>query len=407
MEIGKGKMENVNPASRVPFSVFHLPFALFLAISWTWCIGMFLPVLLVRDLGFWGWVVFALPNILGAAAMGWVLPTLDASRRLVQHHREACVWFSIITIAFHVFFVGWMIQQLIGPAAVALAALVAALTWALSLWRTDGDRWGAAVIFLISCILALVLLVQGRLSLPSPARLPPGAAVGLAALIPVCCLGFFLCPYLDLTFHRARQQTSPVGGRWAFGLGFGLFFLLMILFTLGYALPLAAGITGLLALGVGLHMAIQSGFTIAVHLREILEPPTRQPHQLGALALAILAAALLAGLTRTGNGAWFGLGRPEVIYRAFMGFYGLVFPAYVWICMRAAPQEPGPMHRRHLAFLLAVLLACPLFALGFLGRQWLWLFPGVAIVLAAPYAPGLRPTPQPSTAPSVREPSSN
>src|SRR5690242_7362807 len=45
----------------------------YLACSWTWCISMFLPVLLVRDYGVWGFVVFAVPNVIGAGAMGWVL----------------------------------------------------------------------------------------------------------------------------------------------------------------------------------------------------------------------------------------------------------------------------------------------------------------------------------------------
>ena len=39
--------------------------AFFLACSWTWCVGMFLPVLLVRNWGIWGWVVFAVPNVIG------------------------------------------------------------------------------------------------------------------------------------------------------------------------------------------------------------------------------------------------------------------------------------------------------------------------------------------------------
>src|SRR4051812_22981962 len=41
--------------------------AIFLGVSWTWVIGMFLPVLLVRDYGLLGWVVFAIPNVIGAA----------------------------------------------------------------------------------------------------------------------------------------------------------------------------------------------------------------------------------------------------------------------------------------------------------------------------------------------------
>src|ERR1051325_4731620 len=52
--------------------------AIYLGMSWTWCIGMFLPVLLVRDYGVWASVVFAVPNVLGAAAMGWVLSRDDS-----------------------------------------------------------------------------------------------------------------------------------------------------------------------------------------------------------------------------------------------------------------------------------------------------------------------------------------
>ena len=32
-----------------------LGLAIYLGISWTWCIGMFLPVLLGADYGFWAW----------------------------------------------------------------------------------------------------------------------------------------------------------------------------------------------------------------------------------------------------------------------------------------------------------------------------------------------------------------
>ena len=47
--------------------------------------------------------------------------------------------------------------------------------------------------------------------------------------------GFALCPYLDLTFHRARQSLAGRDAKTAFGVGFGVLFALMILFTLGYS----------------------------------------------------------------------------------------------------------------------------------------------------------------------------
>ena len=39
--------------------------AIYLGTSWTWCIGMFLPVLVLRELGLTGFLSFAIPNIVG------------------------------------------------------------------------------------------------------------------------------------------------------------------------------------------------------------------------------------------------------------------------------------------------------------------------------------------------------
>ena len=69
---------------------------------------MFLPVLLVRDFGVWGFVTFALPNCLGAAAMGWVLKSPGASAELVNRHAGAMRLFSVVTVLFHVFFLAWL-----------------------------------------------------------------------------------------------------------------------------------------------------------------------------------------------------------------------------------------------------------------------------------------------------------
>src|SRR4051812_34962605 len=81
-----------------------LGWAIYLAMSWTWCIGMFLPVLLVRDYGVWGWVVFVVPNVVGAAAMGWIISDDEHSHLVVTSHRLAAVAFSFITSSFQVFF---------------------------------------------------------------------------------------------------------------------------------------------------------------------------------------------------------------------------------------------------------------------------------------------------------------
>ena len=82
-----------------------MPWAVFLGMSWTWCIGMFLPVLLARDLGIAGWLAFALPNVVGAAAMGFTFRRRTQSRRMVLAHVRWMRLFSWVTIAFHIFFV--------------------------------------------------------------------------------------------------------------------------------------------------------------------------------------------------------------------------------------------------------------------------------------------------------------
>src|SRR4051794_16245838 len=77
-----------------------LGWAIYLGMSWTWCIGMFLPVLLIRDYGLSAWWIFAIPNMVGAAAMGWLLRRPDSSGLIVQSHEHAATLFSLVTIAF-------------------------------------------------------------------------------------------------------------------------------------------------------------------------------------------------------------------------------------------------------------------------------------------------------------------
>src|SRR4051812_43352007 len=94
----------------------------------------------------------------------------------------------------------------------------------------------------------------------------------------VSAFGFMLAPYLDITFHRARQSTTRAGGRTAFGVGFGVFFLLMIVFTALYAEPLIGALNGTSRLSVrtdlaiavlAVHLAIQTAFTVVAHTEAV------------------------------------------------------------------------------------------------------------------------------------------
>src|SRR5690606_20331072 len=130
---------------------------LYCACSWTWCIGMFLPTVLLHRYGWPGFFVFALPNVLGCTAFGYVLKTRQRSLELVERHRWMMVAFSAVTIAYQLFFAGFITMRLgraseaieLQPALAALGGVfvVGTLTGALGL------RWWpilAAAVYAVS-----------------------------------------------------------------------------------------------------------------------------------------------------------------------------------------------------------------------------------------------------------------
>ena len=84
-----------------------------------------------------------------------------------------------------------------------------------------------------------------------------------------------------------------------------------------------------------------------------------------------------------------GLTATEIIYRGFMSFYGLIFPAYVWLCM--LPLGTTRTSRRMWTFAGAIVLASPFYWMGFIERETIWLVPGVAVVLFAKLIAGGAP----------------
>jgi len=234
-----------------------------------------------------------------------------------------------------------------------------------------------------------------------PPRLKPGGAPagaghplsGLLYLAPVCVFGFLLCPYLDLTFHRARQRTSPRAGAVAFAVGFGGPFLLMIVFTFWYArllAPLAAGqpatfLPERLRWAIAAHMAVQLGYTVGVHWAALgWRPPFTDAAKVGGGLFGFVAGLVPQALGLFADHlASTRLSRGELVYRAFLAFYGLVFPAYVWLCMVPTPDGSGLTRRKLRVFAAAVIAAGPMFWLGFIERKMIWLLPGLAVVLLA------------------------
>lgn len=361
-----------------------LGWGFYLAVSWTWVIGMILPALMLRDFGWWGLLVFLAPNAIGAALMGTMLRNAEAAQRLRLKHDAAVRRFSMVTIAFHLYVLGAIALAMDGFPTIAgqPGVLVIAAVFALALLAVR--RWlvAATLVWLASVGLAVAYLALGEsTTLDVRAFAQPGS-LDLLMLAPVVVFGFALCPYLDATFLRARAATSPAAGRAAFAFGFLGPFVVMIAFTVLYARAIVSGD------GVGwtlvlAHLALQGGFTLAVHLRESKLRMTERGLTLG-LTIAALAAVwmLPAGPIAWADGmlAW------EVVYRLFMSAYGLFFPAYVLYAVVPDALKMGPLPRAGRAVIaIAIAAVLPMYSLGFIARQEQWLPLAFGLVLGAAF----------------------
>ncbi len=377
--------------------------AFFLGCSWTWVIGMLFPILLVRDFGLWGWVVFAVPNAVGAAAMGYVLRTPEAALRLRERHAAAVRGFTDVTLAFHGFVLLWLGFRLFGPA--AFLALAAPLLILPAARRTAWGAWLPLVAVGVALLSWGCFAYMGRLpgawtgvtTGPVPAGLPerlPDAA--LLAFGAAAAVGFACCPYLDATFLRARASTDVATGRAAFTFGFLGVFLSMIVGTLLYAgllIPAFSGeevtLSPVWAIVLGVHLLVQVTFTMACHLRERGDLDPRGRHLLvpallvlGALAAVLLADRHLAPLASGGRPLGPTVG--EAVYRVFLLAYGMVFPAYVWLCVLRRGELTRPLIVR---FTVTCVVAMALGIAGFVAGRWPFLLAAVAVVGVAKLVP--------------------
>ena len=358
-----------------------LAWAAYLGCSWTWVIGMYLPVLLVRDFGWRGWLAFAAPNVVGAAAMGWALTSAGQARRIIAGHRGFVGLFSVVTISFQVFALMWLLPRLIGAGGLLL--VFAALACALfpNFAAAIGNRVVALAVWAVSLGAFALLGLGGALELPRETGVSPDWH--LVGLIPACALGFLLCPYLDATFLLARARCDRRGARVAFGLGFGVVFLAMIAFSLLYARPLDVGVFSRgPAWVLAIHLAVQVCFTAAAHAAVARGEAGREAGfgplaSGGALLVAVLTAAVLGLAALRADASQFtllGASLGEVVYRFYMGFYGLLFPAYVLLVMIGrAPAR---------VFYVTCLAALPFFAGAFLLGRMPWAIGGVGLILA-------------------------
>jgi hypothetical protein len=370
---------------------------------------MFFPVLLIGDFGWWAWLVFALPNVIGATSVGLVLRRPGAAARFAAEHRVAMGWFAAVTVAFQVYAAAWLIRETLGgrPADLLPAGPLRDLSvtlgmtlffllvglFALAPFRL-ATRVAIGVIAVSLTTFALAGLGLGVTPGAGAAFvLPPApddtltAALGLAAVAPVIAAGFLLCPYLDPTINRVRQETAEPAGSYAFAFGFGGPFLLMILGTLAYA-----GFwlrEGALPLVIVVHVIVQAAFTAGVHLRALFAGALLRSSRVRGqgrrttprlvawrVFLAVFVILIMGPL---GNAAPdFGNLRPgysitRLGYETFMLMYGVVFPLAMWcFAITPGPLRDTSPRRRRIAFVAALGFALPLVGVGYVWQTW-WL----------------------------------
>ncbi len=329
---------------------------------------MFLPIILVREFGWPGFLVFAVPNVLGCAAFGYVLG--DASRRasLLSRHRPAMVLFSATVLGYHMFFAAYLATMVAGDSSVTLA-------WALVLpagvylagyglsWLPARAWLPVAAVLYAGSMMAFAYL--GTAPLRAIEWSGALTSTDLACLAPVFVFGFLLSPYLDLTFHRALD-SSP--SRHAFAV-FGVAFVPILLLT-------AASRGGFTPALVG-YIAAQSIFTVAAHFRELRAaswPRGRGPRW----ALLALPAAAAGLVLLPGDG--------ENTYLRMLGLYGLIFPAYV-LAFMARRGGGAPRMPELLLYGAAMLAFAPVLEVAFIHKiTWPAVIPVAAMIIWAGWA---------------------
>lgn len=427
-----------SPAPRSgPFAA--LGNAFYLGTSWTWVIGMLFPALILRDYGLWGFVAFAVPNVVGAAAMGFVL-TPERAKGILEKHKTACAWFSVTTMAFHLFVAVWLLPTLFNNWGFGLVVLTAGVCLvAHKIAGTKGVWIASALVWILSMVMfSKGVNTEGAWTGASWEMGRLGKD-GLLAFVPASVLGFALCPYLDLTFLKARAETDKNTGRVAFSLGFGVVFCAMIFFTVCYGgqlwgvfigesnAHLAPAWKGILMA----HLPAQIGLTMALHGMEV--SPNTRPSPLKALGSTssnlagfVFVLALLAGLAmligrnierldspeevlmRLARDAAVrdgGMAAAESIYRSFLLLYGTVLPAYVLLKMIPS-RKPVSQRVRTWSFVGAALTSYPLAWGAFvLHHHWMILPCAGALTIAflvAQFGPAKKDGEAPADAPALK-----
>ena len=324
---------------------------------------MFLPVVILDRYGWQGLLMFAIPNVVGCTAFGYVLKTPERSKALVEKYRGVMACFAVVTVAFHVFFLACVARYFINgiPAWGAIGLPAVALAVAVALGFLANRFWSilATIVWCTSVGIGLVYW-PGSMETNAVQTHPWQDVIWL---LPITTFGFLLCPYLDPTLHRALQSTPS---RHSFGI-FGVAFAIMIGLTCLYRDMVVVGLATIILV----HFVSQSVFTMSAHIREGWLCTTRSRRLLFAICATVACIVALGVAHRTHSGV------QQMIddYLRFFVFYGLLFPgivaAFMWTKRSFTPLRAG-------LFVLVALCSLPLLEAGYIGEDpWFTILPVV------------------------------
>ncbi len=325
---------------------------------------MFLPILLGRMFGWPGIVAFAIPNVLGCALFGF-LRTRAQSQRETRDHALAMAVFSAVTVAYQVFFVGWIVTPTMTAArTISVTSANAAPIGATILLCGGFIAAACALALLPRAWLWLLAALAFPLSLLTFAFLPYDSMHSIATtgewsgaqlmyVLPTIVFGFALSPNLDLTFHRARQTATNPAFPAEFAV-FGVCFASMLLLTTAYL----ASPRGLTIPAVQFHIVMQLIVTSALHLNEL-----RSAHIAPLMRVVLAVAAFVLGLACA---LWL---PSESTYLRFLGMYGLLFPAYALLAWRCGGR---PTRNALVALLISVAIVVPILDRSFTDAPAMW-----------------------------------
>jgi hypothetical protein len=274
-------------------------------------------------------------------------------------------WFAIVTIAFHAFFIVMMMLMHCENANPLLTRFlpfgIVIVGGVVALLPSRIWPYLALIVWATSLAIGYSLLpIENEISQSRPWQ-------DVIWLTPIVTFGFLFCPYLDPTFHRAIQ-CSP--SKHAFGV-FGITFGAMIGVTCLYHNVILETLT----VGIGIHLVIQTLFTIGAHFREGARVNNRKNRR------RFVCFAFVAGLI-----AIEAAHRPHAVeegltndYLRFFVFYGLVFPGLVSTFMATRRAFST---KRVMVFSIVAVASLPFLEWGYIGESpWLTVLPAIALLV--------------------------